>query len=61
MSKPSYPKDMREHAKQRGRELVTVDVPGMCFQGSVDQKTVNKLLKWVTENVFKKQKGEDSP
>ena len=50
----SYPKDMKDRAKADERSLVTVDVPGMTFQGPVDRKTAKALLQWVTENIFKK-------
>ena len=52
----SYPKDMKDRAKADERSLVTVDVPGMMFQGPVDRETAKKLLRWVTENIFKKGK-----
>lgn len=50
----SYPKDMKDLAKKDERSLVTVDVPGMMFQGPVDRETAKALLRWVTENIFKK-------
>ncbi len=46
----SYPKEVREIAKRRGLGLVTVDVPGMNFQGPADPKLVKKLLQVVTQH-----------
>lgn len=46
---------MRARAKADGRSLVTVDVPGMTFQGPIDPALAKQLLIWVTENVFNKR------
>ena len=39
----SYPKAMRELAKQRGEFLVTVDVPGVCVQMIVPRRIGRKV------------------
>lgn len=55
IKKPSYPRDMSDRAKADDRSLVTVDVPGMTFQGPIDPALAGALLKWVTENIFKQR------
>jgi hypothetical protein len=47
--KPSYPKEMREIAKREKLHLVTVDVPGMTFQGPVPLPWAKELIAIVTE------------
>jgi alpha-beta hydrolase superfamily lysophospholipase len=58
--KPSYPKEMRERAKQDGTHLVTVDVPGLCFQGPVTKEQVKEavemLTRWFEERKSPKSK-----
>jgi hypothetical protein len=48
MAKPSYPKDMKERAKKDGKKLITVDVPGFCFQGPATNEEVSQLMKLIT-------------
>lgn len=58
--KPSYSKEMRARAKQDGRHLVTIDVPGMCFKGPVDKKFVNQLLRLVVRIGESKQEAKNA-
>lgn len=39
----SYPREMRARAKADGRHLVTVDIPGISFQGPVTKDVVKEL------------------
>lgn len=47
--KPSYPKEMRELAKQNDQSLVTVDVPGLTFKGPVPHSWAKELVRVMTE------------
>jgi len=38
MSYVSYPKDMRACARDEGLSLVTIDVPGVSFQGALPKE-----------------------
>lgn len=55
--RPSYPKAMRDHAKQHKLHLITIDVPGMCFQGPVDVEAKHKLVQFVIKEILRKRKG----
>jgi hypothetical protein len=57
MKKISYPAEMRDRAKADGRHLVTVDVPGMTFQGPCSAKQVKEACEMVTR-WFKKENEE---
>lgn len=52
MARVSYPKVMRERAKADGKGLVTIDVPGMTFQGPVDNEVISKLVEFTTQVIF---------
>jgi hypothetical protein len=56
MSRPSYPRAMKERAKKDGKSLVTVDVPGLCFQGPVSKKHVKEAIMMLTR--WFKQRGK---
>jgi hypothetical protein len=45
--KISYPKEMKERAKADGRHLVTLDVPGMTFQGPCSKDQVKEVFEMV--------------
>ena len=49
----SYPKDLRQIAKEGRLALVTVDVPGVSYQGAVTEAKAKHLLEWLMENIFK--------
>lgn len=44
----SYPAEMKERAKQDKRHLVTVDVPGMTFQGPCTKDQCREAIEMVT-------------
>lgn len=56
MTKPSYTKEMRQYADEHDMRLVTVDIPGMCFQGPADKDFVKVLAKALTAEFKKRAK-----
>lgn len=57
MRKISYPKEMKDRANADGHHLVTVDVPGMTFQGPCSKEQVREVLRMV--NRWLKKENED--
>lgn len=61
MKRISYSKQMREIAKRERRELVTVDVNGMTYQGPVSREEADMLLgkfnEWLEERRKSKETG----
>ncbi len=45
----TYTKDQRNRADREVLALITVDVPGLSFQGPVSLEDRDSLLKWLTE------------
>lgn len=50
----SYEADLRTKAKETGNSLVTVEVPGMTFQGQVSARKAKLLLEFCMEILVKK-------
>ena len=46
MKKISYTKQMRDRAKVDGKHLVTVDVPGLTFQGPCSEAEVKESYEY---------------
>lgn len=55
--RPRYPKAMREYAKKHKLHLITIDVPGMCFQGPIDAEAKHKLIEFFIKEILRKRKG----
>ncbi len=45
----TYTREQRQRADSDGLVLITVDVPGLSFQGPVTSDDRDSLLKWLTE------------
>lgn len=43
----SYPRNMRQFAREHGLHLITIDLPGIIFQGPVPLEEHNLLLDWL--------------
>ena len=51
----SYPKEMRDKATADKKHLVTLDVPGMLFQGPCTKDQVLEVFALVTKWMKEKQ------
>lgn len=49
ITKPRYPKSMRDRAKADSLGLVTIDVPGMTYQGPQPEKRITALVKLLSK------------
>jgi len=47
--KPRYTKAMRAKAKELNKSLITLAVPGFCYQGFADQKQVEKVVNLIRD------------
>lgn len=52
----SYSKEMRERAKQDNKHLITVDVPGLCFQGPCTAEEKKEAIEMVTRWIKNKHR-----
>jgi hypothetical protein len=52
----TFPRELREKAKQEKLALVCISVPGMEYVGALPDELVSKLVDWTTENIFKRER-----
>jgi len=50
----TFPRELREKAKQENLGLVCISVPGMEYVGALPDELVAKLIDWTAENIFKR-------
>ena len=56
--KIKYEKAMRDIAKAEGRHLVTVDIPGMSYQGTCTTEQRRELIQMLTRWIKKDTEAE---
>ena len=56
----TFPREMREQAKREKLALVCISTPGVEFVGALPHELSDKLVEWMTENIFKRPKRKVS-
>jgi hypothetical protein len=52
----TFPREVRELAKREKLALVCISTPGIEFVGALPHELSDRLVDWMTENIFKNRK-----
>lgn len=52
----TYKKEVKDKAKEDGKHLITMEVPGLFFQGAVDDEERDQLNRYILDFLDRRRK-----